>query len=203
MPLEHAILGFLDREPMSGYDLKTKCFDREAAQIWTADQAQVYRTLDRLVRDRKVTVRRVRQRGKPDRKLFSLTPAGREALEAWLSSADEPGVVRDPFLLKLLFADRLDDARFLALLAEERRGYQERLHTLRSALAERTAAVTARGTRTDAVARIALEGALAPTRAAIDWLDDAADRVAAGIPARSGTAAASSGPGTAGEGRSR
>ena len=50
MSLGHAILGFLNREPMTGYDLKTRCFDDDAAHFWTADQAQVYRTLDRSPR---------------------------------------------------------------------------------------------------------------------------------------------------------
>lgn len=198
MPLEHAILGFLREEPMSGYDLKTRCFDRVAAPFWTADQAQVYRTLDRLVRERRVTVKRVRQRGKPDKKVFSITPAGREALRAWLSGAEDPAPLRDPFLLKLLFADELADDELLRLIAEERSAHQHRLARLRTTLARRDEAHPAapRGCdrpsgRARAVARIALEGALAPTRAAIDWLDDAADRIAAGLPSpdRAGAAA--------------
>src|SRR5579875_1236367 len=44
MSLTHAILGFLNRQPMTGYDLKTQCFDISVAYFWPADQAQIYRT---------------------------------------------------------------------------------------------------------------------------------------------------------------
>ena len=181
MSLDHAILGFLSRGPMSGYDLKTRCFDREAADLWTADQAQVYRTLDRLARDRKLTVKRIRQRGKPDRKVFSITAEGRRALDDWLSSAEEPSPVRDPFLLKLLFADALVDEDLLRVLDEERDAYQQRLRTLRLALAD-SSPRAASDDRTTAVRRMAIEGVIAPTRAAIDWLDHARDRVREGLP---------------------
>ena len=48
MSLGHAILGFLSRRPMTGYELKTRCFDQVASHFWTADQAQIYRTLDAI-----------------------------------------------------------------------------------------------------------------------------------------------------------
>lgn len=181
MSLDHAILGFLSRKPMSGYDLKTRCFDREAADLWTADQAQVYRTLDRLVKDRRLTVKRIRQRGKPDRKVFSITDEGRRSLAEWLSSAEEPAPVRDPFLLKLLFADSLLDEDLLRVLDEERDAYQQRLRALRLALSDSAIRSIAED-RTEAVRRIAIEGVIAPTRAAIDWLDSARDRVKEGLP---------------------
>ena len=47
MSLEHAILGFLQYKPMSGYDLK-KIFDTSVRHFWPADQSQIYRTLTRL-----------------------------------------------------------------------------------------------------------------------------------------------------------
>ena len=37
--LPHAILGLLAREPMTGYDLKTRWFDRSLRYFWPADQA--------------------------------------------------------------------------------------------------------------------------------------------------------------------
>ena len=47
MSLEHAILGFLNYKPLSGYDLK-KIFDTSVRHFWAADQSQIYRTLNRL-----------------------------------------------------------------------------------------------------------------------------------------------------------
>jgi len=50
MALEHAILGFLDYGPMSGYDLK-KTFDDSVNHFWTAQQSQIYRALKKMVGD--------------------------------------------------------------------------------------------------------------------------------------------------------
>ena len=47
MSLEYAILGFLNYQPFSGYDLK-KLFDTSVRHFWPADQSQIYRTLARL-----------------------------------------------------------------------------------------------------------------------------------------------------------
>jgi len=47
MSLEFAILGFLNYQPYTGYDLK-KIFDTSIRHFWPADQSQIYRTLARL-----------------------------------------------------------------------------------------------------------------------------------------------------------
>jgi len=49
MSLAYAILNTLQQKEMTGYDLKTSCFDQCIAHLWPADQAQIYRTLDKLV----------------------------------------------------------------------------------------------------------------------------------------------------------
>ncbi len=47
MPLSHAILGFLEYGPMSGYDLK-KNFDQSVAHFWSATQSHIYKALEDL-----------------------------------------------------------------------------------------------------------------------------------------------------------
>lgn len=178
MSLEHAILGFLTDGPMTGYDLKTRRFDTTASHVWTADQAQVYRTLDRLVRRRLATARAVPQRGKPDRRVYTITPRGREELRHWLESEAELPAGRDPFLLRLMFAGELPDDELLSLLGEAREAHMGRLERVRSRIA-----AAPFETREDAVRRMTLEAAAAAIRGTIDWLDESADRVRAGLPA--------------------
>ncbi|MGH2415515.1 MAG: PadR family transcriptional regulator [Microcystaceae cyanobacterium] len=48
MSLAHVILGLLQQQQRTGYALKTECFDQCLAHLWPADQAQIYRTLDKL-----------------------------------------------------------------------------------------------------------------------------------------------------------
>lgn len=175
MSLEHAILGFLREQAMTGYDLKTVCFDHDAQHFWTADQAQIYRTLDRLESRDMVTSRVRRQRSRPDRKIYSITPAGSDELDRWAASTGPLPPLRDPFLIQLRFADRLSDDDLLRIVRERREAMQERLESLRA-----RAAAEARGTGRDAVLnRLTLEAAISDARANIDWLDDSLETLLA------------------------
>jgi DNA-binding PadR family transcriptional regulator len=173
--LEYAILGFLHEEELSGYDLKTRCFDTRAAHAWTADQAQIYRTLERLQKRRLVATRTLRQSGRPDRHVFRLTSAGRDAFAVWLAASRPLPAHRDPFLLQLMLAEDLTDENLGALLTTQREQHQDRLEALRATTAEfdRTAGNgVARRTR---LQRMTLDAAMAQTRASIDWIDDCLD----------------------------
>lgn len=188
MSLETAILGFLGREPMSGYDLKTRCFDRAAAHAWPADQAQVYRTLDRLERDGLVSARPVAQRGRPDRRLWTLTDAGRSDLLRRLSAAPGPLSVRDPLWLRLFLAADVPDDVLLSVLGSARDLYQTRLDRLRGETTRAVEAWAALGDERDAaLERMSLRSAIAAARAAVDQIDDCIDEVAGGLPPRRGT----------------
>lgn len=185
MALEHAILGFLNREPMTGYDLKTRCFDVAAGHLWTADQAQIYRSLERLAAQGFVRSRLVPQRGRPDRRVYSVTSRGRTELSAWLSRPETPSPVRDPFLLHLFFAPDLSDDEIVRQLDQARTEYQRRLDRLRG---DRRAGLDSwqrsTGLARDAeLRRMTLAAGMAAARTAIDWIDDCIERVEAGLPA--------------------
>ena len=181
MSLDHAILGFLSSQPLTGYDLKTRRFDEAAAHLWTADQAQVYRTLDRLERSGLASSRLIPQPGRPDRKEYAITSAGRRALREWLETPHPLPPLRDPLLLQLFFAGELSDEALLALLETARDGFQRRLESLRG-----HATSVAGRDRAAAVRRMTLDGAMAQARAAIDWIDHCRDRIDAGLPVNGG-----------------
>jgi len=169
--LDHAILGFLSEKPGSGYDLKTRCFDSAAAPFWSADQAQIYRTLDRLQKARFVSATRRRQTGKPDRKVYEITHAGSEMLGAWLAEATPLPSPRDPFFLQLYFGAALADDALHDLLSQRRAFHQARLDSLRAGSAQ-LAQDHAADPRTMTLRLTAYDGAIARERATVDWLDD-------------------------------
>lgn len=171
MALEYAILGFLAERPRSGYDLKTRCFDDTARGFWTADQAQVYRTLDRLQKARWVTATRKRQAGKPDRKIFDITHAGREALAEWLASPLPIPPPRDPFLAQVFFGASTPDAALVGLLGAQRSLHAQRIDMLRD-LSSRIAKEPGVAPREEVLKQTVLDGALASERASVEWLDD-------------------------------
>ncbi len=114
MSLDYAILGFLNYSPMSGYDLK-KVFDGSVRHFWPADQSQIYRTLARLAEQGLVEQEVFRGVDRPDRKVYQITPAGRQALRAWLLSPLPSQEVRIAALIQVFFAGQLTDEQVLAL----------------------------------------------------------------------------------------
>jgi PadR family transcriptional regulator AphA len=111
--LEPAILGFLNYKPLSGYDLK-KHFDLSMGHFWAADQSQIYRTLARLTERGWAEVELVPQSDRPDRKVYSITPAGRLELLGWLSRPAPMDTPRSAALVPVFFAGNLSDAEILA-----------------------------------------------------------------------------------------
>ncbi len=130
MSLAHAILGILADQPMTGYDLKTQCFDGSIAHFWPADQAQIYRTLDRMAGDGWVTPEIQPQSDRPNRKVYTITPAGEAELDRWLNDAEPgPNPVREAALVQLFFAHRIKPERTREHLLRLRRTYAQKLST--------------------------------------------------------------------------
>ena len=127
MSLPHAILGFLQMKPMTGYDLKTDCFDRSVAFFWPADQAQIYRTLDKLAEQGLVESHVELQEERPNRKVYQITDRGREELARWLQTATPLPTYREPFLVQLFFAGQLGNAEVIELLKAQAEAHQARL----------------------------------------------------------------------------
>jgi PadR family transcriptional regulator AphA len=113
MSLDHAILGFLNYQPFSGYDLK-KIFDTTVRHFWPADQSQIYRTLGRLTEQGCVESKTVEQTGRPDRKVYHITAAGRRELVQWLAADPPKDPGRSPALVQVFFAGRMTDKEILA-----------------------------------------------------------------------------------------
>jgi DNA-binding PadR family transcriptional regulator len=114
MSLQHAILGFLNHRPYSGYDLK-KIFDASVRHFWPADQSQIYRTLARMRAQGWVEDEIIPQEARPDRKLYHITPAGCAELRDWLLAPLPPEENRSAEMIQVFFAAQLTDAEILAL----------------------------------------------------------------------------------------
>lgn len=122
-----AVLGLVALQPGSGYDL-ARLADRSVGYLWTPSRSQIYKILPRLVSDGLATAKTVRQRERPDKHLYSITPAGRRVLRRWLAEAEEEPV-RNPniFALKLFFCDLVPAHTAQAQLDAYRRFLQTRL----------------------------------------------------------------------------
>lgn len=96
------LLGLLEIEPMSGYDLGMN-IRASVGHFWNESYGQIYPNLKRLEAEGFVTSKRERQKGKPDRHIYSVTQKGRERMSAWLEVKPQPEIPRNELLLKLFF----------------------------------------------------------------------------------------------------
>src|SRR6266545_2690253 len=98
MALRNAVLAALLEGEASGYDL-AKNFDASVANFWMATPPQLYRELDRMASEGLIDARLVRQERRPNKRLFSLTEAGRRALRDFTAEPPRPTAIRDELLV--------------------------------------------------------------------------------------------------------
>ncbi|MCD4523849.1 PadR family transcriptional regulator [Nocardioides sp. cx-173] len=108
MALEHALLVALRERPASGLEL-AKRFSRSIGFFWSATHQQIYRVLARMEADGWLAATTVAQAGKPDKKVYDVTPAGAAALAQWLAAPTPPHALRSDLAVKMRgasFGDR-------------------------------------------------------------------------------------------------
>ena len=110
--LKHGILGLISNGDKTGYEIMT-VFRDSLSHFWTAQTSQIYRELQAMEKAGWISQTRVPQQGRPDKNVFSITPAGREELVRWLREKDLP-VIRNPLMMKTFFLGELPAEENLA-----------------------------------------------------------------------------------------
>ena len=103
MDVKTVCLGMLTDGEASGYDLK-KEFESSFSHFFAAGYGSIYPALNSLARDGLVECRHIPQDGKPDRKVYKITEAGREHLLAALQNPCPSHKVRSEFLATMCFS---------------------------------------------------------------------------------------------------
>lgn len=98
----YVLLGFLLKQPQSGYDLK-KAVEAGPGHFWHEGFGQIYPMLKRMAAEGLVTSKREAQQSRPDRIEYTITEAGRKAFADWADKPFDPCSIRDELLLKLFF----------------------------------------------------------------------------------------------------
>ena len=100
-PTAIIVLGLLELAEGTPYDLKTRVAN-SVGNFWSVPHSALYAEPERLAKQGLVEERR--EEGGRRRRVFSLTDAGRRALDEWRAEpTSEPAELRDPALLKLFF----------------------------------------------------------------------------------------------------
>lgn len=164
----YAILGCLTIAPMSGYDVK-QFLERPISSFWSESYGQIYPALERLEADGMVVGRDEPRDGR-ERRVYSITAAGREHLRAWLDRPAEPIAYRSEPTLKLFFGASapteatLRHVRKVRVEAEEALAhYREHEPEIESKLGEDVHAP---------YWLAALRGGIATSEAVLTWCDE-------------------------------
>jgi DNA-binding PadR family transcriptional regulator len=131
MPLEHAILAFIEYQPMSGYDLK-KFFDVSVAHFWSTTQSHIYKSLEGLEKKGWAEVHTIQQDGKPNRKEYQITDDGRAELRRWMTTPLPMEPVREATLIQVFFSHFSTNEEIAGLFKIRMNEIRSQIHTLKT-----------------------------------------------------------------------
>jgi PadR family transcriptional regulator, regulatory protein AphA len=123
---KYAILGILNREPASGYDIK-KFSDGSIAHFWNENYGHIYPVLKALEKEMLIEKKTEHTEGKPSRNIFSITKKGEMELNEWLESKTEAYAPRNEFLLKLVFSKEIPVEKISEKFLTEKKKTEDKL----------------------------------------------------------------------------
>ncbi len=135
MALRNAVLAALIDRESSGYDL-AKRFSVSVANFWTATPQQLYRELDKMESEGLLAARVVKQEKRPDKRLFSVTDAGRAALLDFTRQEPKATTVRDELLVQVEALAWADVASVRTSIESRIKQSEQRVETYERSLAE-------------------------------------------------------------------
>lgn len=155
------LLALLAKEPAHGYELKSHLEQIFGEAYTPPNIGQIYLTLQRLERAGLVRGQDVVQATRPNKRVYELTAAGREAVATWLEQPSRGPRVRDDFFVKLILSPLAGVTDRLGLINRQRRHYLAQMRGLSRLAADA-------GSNT--IPRLHIEGAMLHLQADLDWL---------------------------------
>jgi DNA-binding PadR family transcriptional regulator len=162
--MRYPFLALLADRPAHGYELKQELESRFGDVLPPLNAGQIYTTLGRLERDGLVSSEGVEQNGRPNKRVYELTVAGRRAVEAWVEEPTPGPKLRDDFFMKLVLAAGTGLADPQELIDRRRRSLLQALRDLDGHRSRLPDAANPAG-------ELLVEGASLHLEADLRWLD--------------------------------
>jgi len=160
-----SLLGFLHNGPQTGWDLVATA-EREIGDFWSITQSQVYRELTAMA---EVGLVAAGERGRRDRRPYTITDAGRSAFAAWVAQPPGPELIRFPLLVTILFGAHIPPETLAAHVEHHRDIHAQRLAQYEQHRKAADEAPPGYGPGVYVVA--ALDFGLRYERAVLEWFD--------------------------------
>lgn len=116
MSLNHVILGLLNQESMTGYEIK-KIIQNTPFMHWSGNNNQIYKAFVELLDKGFVTKEVQHHEGSPSKNIYTITNSGINELKDWLISDTEEPAFKKQILIKLAFACQLKRSALEKMLA--------------------------------------------------------------------------------------
>ncbi|MBN2898010.1 MAG: PadR family transcriptional regulator [Clostridia bacterium] len=129
--LKYAILGLLNRRPMTGYEL-SKEFNFELAEFWYANHSQIYPELKKLHTEGLVTYDVEISGDILETKRYTITEQGQKDFMQWLHKDEKlQRTPKNPFRLRMYFSNYLDTETRVQMLENQKMQHVKRLNALK------------------------------------------------------------------------
>lgn len=135
MDVQSVLLGFLMHKSMTGYDLK-KVFSISFSFFSGLSYGSIYPALKKMEKQGLISKRVEIQDGAPNRKVYTITEAGRKAFVDSLRSPLNPEPVKNSFLMRLFFFAHLRPEERKAIAAQHLESVEQLRGLLESARPE-------------------------------------------------------------------
>ena len=174
MSVKFGLLGLLARQAQHGYELK-RTFEQLTGGFWQLNQGQIYQSLLALEAEGFVRHTVEHDEAVPDRKVYDVTTAGRQALDAWLDNpTPRARPLRDELFIRLAVMADGPFEQLIDLVGSHRSVYLERMAELtraknRVADDSETAALAHKDEL--AMESLLLDAAIYHCEADLRWLD--------------------------------
>lgn len=132
MDIKTLCLGILALGDATGYEIKKMVAEGSFSFFSEASYGSIYPALTKLTDLGLIDCRTEKDEGRPEKKIYSLTPLGRDALEESLTKDPGPDKNRSEFLAALLFAEAVSPDRVTDLLDDRIASHQEKIRELKA-----------------------------------------------------------------------
>lgn len=169
MNLRSVLLGFLLRGDRTGYELK-KDMEESVGFFFGSSYGSIYPALKDLEASGLVEVREVVQSGKPNKKVYRITPEGEKSFQAQLEESPAADSFRSEFLMHLFFGGQQEGGRLLDMVSDYRGLQEGKLARLREVEVEVRDIATP-------YEMMCLEYGLIKFESTLHWLDEVEKRI--------------------------
>ena len=163
------VLGLLDRQPMSGYDVR-RFFKRLNWLFGSSSFGNIYPALHTLLENDLVTVDVISHPGKLAKKVYSINERGHQTLREWIEQPESATRVSlKAFAMWLLIANHSPNEALIARLQRRRAEVASHRAILNGMISK--------SHKTNVRNRLAFEYGLAIANAEMNWIDSALDQL--------------------------